>query len=317
MTTQAPAAPLLFVHAHPDDETLTTGITMTRYARAGHPVHVLTCTLGEEGEVVPPELAHLDVHHDDALGPHRREELRGAMAALGVTHEVLGEGDGRLSRYRDSGMAGLGTVPGPDTFVAADLEDAAALVAAVIRRVRPAVVVTYDRHGGYLHPDHVQTHRVTCAAVASLPVPERPLLYAVLTPASWAREDREWLARHLPADSSWTLPDPDGDYPPSVVADELVTHEVVDPSLVPLQALALRSHATQLTVDGRVYALSNDIAARLSGREGFARLDPVTGDLLAASHPDTTAGATTTGSTTTGSSTGAPRCADLTEGTPT
>ena len=295
---RAPAAPLLFVHAHPDDETLTTGITMTRYARNGYPVHVLTCTLGEEGEVVPPGLLHLDVHHDDALGPHRREELRGAMAALGVTHEVLGEGEGRLSAYRDSGMAGLGVPPGPDTFAAADLQVAAGLVAAVIRRVRPAVVVTYDAHGGYLHPDHVQTHRVTCAAVASLPADERPLLYAVLTPSSWAREDRVWLADHLPAESTWTLPDPDGPYPPSVVADELVTHEVVEPSLVPLQAQALRSHATQLTVDGEIYALSNDVAARLSGREGFALLDPQTGALAAApSDPG-------------------PRRTDLTEGAP-
>ena len=102
-------------------------------------------------------------------------------------------------------------------------------MAEVVRRVRPAVVVTYDEHGGYGHPDHIQTHRVTCAAVASLPADERPPLYAVLTPASWAREDREWLADHPPVGTGWALPDPDGDYPPSVVADDLVTHEVVDP----------------------------------------------------------------------------------------
>jgi len=276
----APAAPLLFVHAHPDDETLTTGITMARHAQEGHPVHVLTCTLGEEGEVIPPELLHLDVHHDDALGPYRREELRAAMAALGVSHEVLGEDESRLSAYRDSGMAGLDSPPGPGTFVRADPEEAVSLVVDVLRRVRPAVVVTYDEHGGYLHPDHVQTHRVTCAAVASLPREQRPLLYAVLTPRSWAREDRQWLAEHLPPDSPWSLPDPDGEYPPSVVADELVTHEVVEPTLVAVQARALRAHATQVTVDGETYALSNDIAARLSGREGFALLDPETGHLV-------------------------------------
>ncbi|MEO5981993.1 MAG: N-acetyl-1-D-myo-inositol-2-amino-2-deoxy-alpha-D-glucopyranoside deacetylase [Pedococcus sp.] len=307
MTPPAPAtaAPLLFVHAHPDDETLTTGITMARYAGAGHRVHVLTCTLGEEGEVVPPELAHLDAHHDDALGPYRREELRGAMAALGVTHEVLGERGDRRSAYRDSGMAGLDEPPAPDTFVRADLDVAAGLVADVVRRVRPAVVVTYDEHGGYLHPDHVQTHRVTCRAVASLPAGQRPLLYAVLTPRSWAREDRLWLAQHLPAGSPWSLPDPEGDYPPSVVPDEQVTHEVVDPSLVPVQAAALRSHRTQLTVDGQTYALSNSVAARLSGREGFALLDPETGSLVqrADSGPDVTDRQT-------------PRSTDLCEGTP-
>jgi N-acetyl-1-D-myo-inositol-2-amino-2-deoxy-alpha-D-glucopyranoside deacetylase len=278
-TTRARPA-LLLVHAHPDDETLTTGVTMARYVRDGYPVHVLTCTLGEEGEVIPERLQHLDAQHDDGLGPHRREELRGAMDSLGVTHEVLGEdpGSGRLSAYRDSGMAGVDLPPRADTFVRADLDVAAAMVADVVRRVRPAAVVTYDEHGGYLHPDHVQTHRVTCAAIASLPEDERPRLYAVLTPASWAREDREWLRAHLPAEPC-TLPDPDGDYPPSVVDDALVTHEVVEPELVGVQADALRHHATQVTVgaDGRTYALSNDIAARLSGREGFALLDPQTG----------------------------------------
>jgi N-acetyl-1-D-myo-inositol-2-amino-2-deoxy-alpha-D-glucopyranoside deacetylase len=281
VTTPAPdpQAALLLVHAHPDDETLTTGITMARHVRDGHRVHVLTCTLGEEGEVIPGELQHLDAQHDDALGPHRREELRGALAALGVTHEVLGEDPaaGRLSVYRDSGMAGVDLPPRPDTFVRADLDVAAAMVADVLRRVRPAAVVTYDERGGYLHPDHVQTHRVTCTAVASLPAEERPALYAVLTPASWARADREWLRANPPAEG-WTLPDPEGEYPPSVVDDAVVTHEVVEPDLVEAQAAALRHHVTQVTVgtDGRTFALSND-AARLSGREGFALLDPETG----------------------------------------
>ena len=275
-------APVLFVHAHPDDETLTTGLTMAHLVRAGHPVHVLTCTLGEEGEVIPADLLHLDAEHDDALGPHRREELRGAMAELGVTHEVLGEdpASGRLSVYRDSGMAGPPRPPRPEAFVNADLTEAARRVAEVVRRVRPAVVVTYDEHGGYAHPDHIRTHRVTCAAVASLPPDERPALYAVLTPRSWALEDRAWLAEHLPPDLPWTQPV--GDLPPGVVDDTLVTHEVVAPELVPVQAAALAHHVTQVTVVGDLYTLSNDVAARLGGREGFARLDPATG-LLAPS----------------------------------
>lgn len=272
---------LLLVHAHPDDETLTTGLTMAHHVRTGHPVHLLTCTLGEEGEVIPAELAHLDAEHDDVLGPFRRVELRAAMASLGVSHEVLGEDleVGRLSRYRDSGMAGPPRPPRPEAFVNADLHEAAALVREVIERVRPGAVVTYDRQGGYGHPDHIQTHRVTCAAVASLPPGQRPPLYAVLTPLSWAREDRAWLADHPAADERWTLPE--GDFPPSVVADELVTHAIADRSLVPAQARALAEHRTQVTVEGEHYALSNDVAARLSGREGFALLDPLTGELVA------------------------------------
>jgi len=81
----------LFVHAHPDDETLTTGLTMAAYASHRHDVHLLTCTLGEEGEVIPTALAHLGANRDDTLGSWRREELRRAMSVLGVTHSVLGE----------------------------------------------------------------------------------------------------------------------------------------------------------------------------------------------------------------------------------
>jgi N-acetyl-1-D-myo-inositol-2-amino-2-deoxy-alpha-D-glucopyranoside deacetylase len=271
--------PVLFVHAHPDDETLATGVALAHHARAGG-AHVLTCTLGEEGEVIPPELAHLDAAHDDALGPYRLGELRAAMQVLGVTHEVLGADPaaGRLSRWRDSGMAGTPSAGNPDAFCNADVAEVARLVAEVVRRVGPSAVVTYDRHGGYRHPDHVQTHRVTCAAVASLPEGSRPPLYAVLTPASWAREDRAWLASH-PTGPGWTLPDPDGEYPPSVVDDGLVTHRLVAPELRELQAEALRHHRTQVTVapDGLSYALSNDIAARLPGREGYALVDPATG----------------------------------------
>ena len=296
--TPQPAS-LWFVHAHPDDETLTAGLTMAHHVRAGHPVHVLTCTLGEEGEVIPPDLLHLDAAHDDVLGPHRRAELAAAMDSLGVSHEVLGEdaATGAQSRYRDSGMAGTPSAANPAAFVNADVTEAAGLVADVLRRIRPAVVVTYDEQGGYGHPDHIQTHRVTCAAILSLPADERPPLYAVLTPASWARQDREWLADHPPVGTGWSLPDPDGDYPPSVVADGLVTHEVVDPALVALQAAALRHHVTQVTVaaSGETYALSNDIAARLSGREGFALIDPQTGRLATpAARSDGDAGADAT-----------------------
>ena len=279
MTAHGSSGAVLFVHAHPDDETLTTGIALAHLHRRGARVHVLTCTLGEQGEVIPPELAHLDADHHDALGPYRREELRAAMAVLGVGHEVLGEdpATGALSVYRDSGMAGMPSAANPAAFVNADLDEAAARVAAVIRRTGAALVVTYDSEGGYRHPDHIQTHRVTCRAVASFAEGPRPELYAVLTPRSWARENRVWLADNLPEGSPWSLPDPDAEYPPSVVDDDIVTHEIVAPELVALQATALLAHRTQVSVDGETYALSNGIAARLSGREGFARLDPTTG----------------------------------------
>ena len=274
------SARLLFVHAHPDDETLATGVAITHHVAAGDEVHVLTCTLGEQGEIIPPELAHLDADHENSLGEYRRDELRGAMAAIGARHHVLGEDEarGRTSRWRDSGMAGSASADDPRAWVRSDDEEAVGAVAEVIAEVRPDVVVTYDAHGGYAHPDHIRTHEVTRRAVAALPEGGRPTLYGTFTPRSWAEEDRRVLAE-VPglAERGWSQPT--GDFPPSVVDDDVVTHAVVDPAAVEAQVAALRHHRTQVSLgpDG-TYALSNDIAARLPGREGYARLDPGTGE---------------------------------------
>jgi N-acetyl-1-D-myo-inositol-2-amino-2-deoxy-alpha-D-glucopyranoside deacetylase len=283
----------LFVHAHPDDETLTTGLTMAAYASRHHDVHVLTCTLGEQGEVIPPALAHLGANIDDTLGPWRREELRAAMSVLGVTHAVLGEDPGRgvASRYRDSGMAGSASAQHPDAFVRADPGEAAAMVAAHIRALRPDVVVTYDPQGGYAHPDHIQTHQVTRAALVALSAEaeaERvagPVAFCILTARSWACQDRQWLHDNVASNSANCIVlRQDEPYPPSVVSDETVTHVVEEPTLVEMQRSALSRYATQVVVYPGFYALSNHIAVRLSGREGFARFDPVAGQLVPAAH---------------------------------
>ncbi|AKU17661.1 PIG-L family deacetylase [Luteipulveratus mongoliensis] len=290
---------LLFVHAHPDDESLWTGVSLAHHVADGDEVHVLTMTLGEEGEVIPPELAHLelppgeprDPDAQDPLGALRREELRDAMAYAGVTSSVvLGEDDDpvqladperALPRYRDSGMAGTPSVEHPSAFVRADLDDAAEAVAAHIRRVDADVVVTYDANGGYGHPDHIQTHRVTRAAVQL--VERTPRLMVILTPQSWASQDRSWL-KHVPearlrADRL-ELP-PEGHAAElSVVPDDVVTHATVDPSAVATQRTALGAHRTQVRVFDDCFALSNDVAVRLAGREGFAEIDPATGSLL-------------------------------------
>ena len=285
-------ARLLFVHAHPDVETLTTGVTMAAYAARGHDVHVLTCTLGEQGEVIPPELAHLGADGDDTLGAWRREELRAAMSVLGVAHVVLGEDPGRgvVSRYRDSGMAGTPGAEHPDAFVRADLAEAASLVAAHIRALAPDVVVTYDEQGGYAHPDHIQTHRVTMLALSALAESDGvdlPEVYCILTPQSWATQDRAWLRENVVVNedvasigSRCVVLDRDAPYPPSVVSDQTVTHVVEEHALVDIQSRALAAHATQVRVYDGCYTLSNHIAVRLSGREGFARFDPVRGELL-------------------------------------
>ncbi|WP_068400000.1 N-acetyl-1-D-myo-inositol-2-amino-2-deoxy-alpha-D-glucopyranoside deacetylase [Kribbia dieselivorans] len=274
----------LFIHAHPDDETLATGVALAQLATTDQ-VYVLTCTLGEMGEVIPPELAHLAADADDTLGAYRRGELRRAMEALGVEHEVLGENalTGALSRWRDSGMAGAPSAADPRAWVNADRAEAVTAVREVIERIDPDVVVTYDEHGGYGHPDHIATHRVTCAAVDAMGA-GRPQVWAVYLPAGWAREDRVWLADHLSpgalAELGWTLPDPDGEYPPSVVEDlDLILLQV--PEAVGAQVSALVAHRTQVSVaetpHGPVYALSNNIAARLPGREAYCPIDPASG----------------------------------------
>src|SRR5687768_13192257 len=152
---------MLLVHAHPDDETINNGATMARYAAEGAQVTLLTCTLGEEGEVLVPELAMLAADEADQLGGYRIGELRAAMDALGVTDSRFLGGAGR---YRDSGMMGTPANMHPRAFWGADLDQAAAHLVTIIDAVRPQVVVTYDANGFYGHPDHIQAHRVAMRA---------------------------------------------------------------------------------------------------------------------------------------------------------
>lgn len=269
---------LLFVHAHPDDETLATGVAILHHVERGDDVHVLTCTLGEEGEVIPTELAHLEGADGDPLAEHRRAELAGAVAELGVTHHYLGaEADG-VPTYRDSGMVGSEAFGHPRSFAGSALDEVAAVMRTAIDAIAPDVVVTYDAHGGYGHPDHVRVHDAVRAALAEMP--SAPPLFVTQSPRSWVLEDREWLATHVPDSAGYAVPAADDDMAPSVVDDDLVTHAVIDPGVVERQLAALRHHETQVVVGDRWFALSNDIAARLAGREGYALLDPSTGDVI-------------------------------------
>ena len=289
-------ARLLFVHAHPDDESLWTGVAMAHHVEAGDEVHVLTCTLGEEGEVIPEDLRHLElpagqerpVDISDPLAAHRRQELENAMVAMGVTSSVvLGDaefaalaGPEHIQTYRDSGMLGTPSAQHPRAFATCDLDAVAAQIRAYITALCPDVVVTYDEQGGYGHPDHIRAHDATVAALAGIEenagvsVPD---LFITLTPRTWAEEDRAWLHATASAEflheTGFVVPAAADDYPPSVVDDTAVTHAVIDDEAVSRQKEALRQHPTQVTVADDVYALSNNIAARLSGREGYARYD--------------------------------------------
>ena len=152
---------ILFVHAHPDDETIGTGATMAHYAASGAKVTLVTCTLGEEGEIHVPALAQLEAAQADQLGGYRLIELDRACEALGVTdHRFLGG----AGRYRDSGMMGTPANEHPRCFWKADLDEAAGHLVEILRETRPQVLVTYDPNGFYGHPDHIQSHRVAMRA---------------------------------------------------------------------------------------------------------------------------------------------------------
>ena len=259
---------LLLVHAHPDDESIGTGATMAKYAAEGARVTLVTCTLGEMGEIIPPDLRHL---LPDELGQHRITELDRACAALGVTdHRFLG-GEGH---YRDSGMMGLPDNDDPRSFWQADVNEAADQLARVIKEVAADVIVTYDANGFYGHPDHIQAHRVAWRAHAM--TGRKAKFYAIAMPKSVLAE-----AVKLPEDS-WFVRDTDLS---TSTPDEAVTTEIDAAKYLPAKLDAMRAHETQITVDGEYYALSNELGQRILATEYYIRLDapgaPYEADLFA------------------------------------
>jgi N-acetyl-1-D-myo-inositol-2-amino-2-deoxy-alpha-D-glucopyranoside deacetylase len=268
---------LLLVHAHPDDESIGTGATMAAYAAQGARVTLVTCTRGELGEVIPPELAYLaaGAAAGDRLGEYRVGELAAACAALGVTdHRFLG-GPGR---WRDSGMMGLPSNQFPGCFWQADVEAAAAELAAVIRDVAPQVIVTYDANGFYGHPDHIQAHRVTRRAVqvaadpGAGPAAGSPWrvakLYATAMPRSVLAEAIK-LGPDAPA--GFTQAGAVADLPFGV-PDEQVSTEIDGTSHLAAKIAALRAHATQIAVDGPFFALADMVGQRIDGHEYYTLL---------------------------------------------
>ncbi len=265
---------LLLVHAHPDDETITSGVTMARYVAEGASVTLLTCTLGEEGEVLVPELAQLAADQADQLGGYRIGELRAAMAELGVTDTRFLGGAGR---WRDSGMMGTPANEHPRAFWNADLDEAVAQAVAVVREVRPQVVVTYDENGGYGHPDHIQAHRVAMGAVeAAADAAYRPELGPAWSVAKvyWSAVPRSVMQAGLDAlaesgASAMFEGVVDADELPFVVPDDVVAAEIDGRAWHDRKSAAMRAHATQITVDGPFFALSNNLGQEVLGIEHF------------------------------------------------
>ena len=267
MASEAPR--LLFVHAHPDDETINNGATIAHYVKRGAQVRVVTCTLGEEGEVSGDRWAGLTADRADQLAGYRIGELTAALAALGAGEPIYLGGAGR---WRDSGMAGTQPNPRQQRFVESG-EPAVRELAGVIASLRPHVVVTYDPNGGYGHPDHIRAHEITTAAVAAgrdngpWPVPK---FYWTVT----GRGAAAAAARALSADDllpHWQSLTGDG----FGVDDDRITTRIDATDGLPAKVEALRAHATQVTVGptGKACALSNDMAFPILGEEHYILVD--------------------------------------------
>ena len=253
---------VLLVHAHPDDETINNGATMALYAELGAAVTLVTCTRGEEGDILVPELTHLASGASDKLGEHRITELADAMKELGVTdHRFLAEGK---KVYRDSGMMGTDPNNRPDVFWQADLEEATKYLVDVIDEVKPHVLITYDEIGGYGHPDHIQAHRIAMLAAEK---------------SSWQIQKIYWntMPKSVIAESMAKMKELGSDFfgaesvddLPFAKDDQFVTTLIDGNSQVDKKMAAMKAHVTQISTDGPFFALSNNLGLQVWGDEYY------------------------------------------------
>lgn len=248
----------LFVHAHPDDETINNGVTMAQMVEEGVAVTLITCTRGEEGEVLVPELAHLASHVENDLGSHRVTELANAMKELGVTDHRF------LANYRDSGMLGTPQNSHPNCFWNADVAEAANELAKIIDEVKPQILITYDENGGYGHPDHIQANRVAMRA-AELSAWKIQKIYWNIMPKSVVAAG---MAAMKEQGSDFFGSESIDDLP-FVKDDSFVSAVIHAPNQVNKKIAAMKAHATQISLDGPFFALSNNLGVQVFGDEYY------------------------------------------------
>ena len=253
---------ILLVHAHPDDETINNGATMALYADRGAQVTLVTCTRGEEGEVLVPGLSHLASTEQDLLGSHRETELALAMKALGISdYRFLGAPS---TKFRDSGMMGTEPNNRPDVFWQADLDTTAKILVDVIEEVKPHILITYDEIGGYGHPDHIQAHRVAMRASEL---------------SSWQIQKIYWntIPKSIIAQSMEKMKEIGSDFfgaesiddVPFAKDDEFVTTLIDGAEYVDSKMAAMKAHETQIALDGPFFALSNNLGLQIWGDEYY------------------------------------------------
>jgi LmbE family N-acetylglucosaminyl deacetylase len=256
------------VHAHPDDEVISTGGVLARYAAEGAETILVTCTDGSQGFGPAGELPGETGHDLDEVAAIRRSELDASRALLGVGHlELLG--------YRDSGMAGWAGNGAEDAFCNAPIDVASSTVAALIEHYEPDVLVTYDASGGYGHPDHIQTHRVVMAALERTDAPAK-VYFTARNPNAASRMAEVRASLQLPPRRR-----PVGTAEPATTAalapaTAPITTVVDTRTALTAKRAALQAHASQLT-DTLWVRVSDRDFADLFGEESFRRVRDRTG----------------------------------------
>jgi mycothiol conjugate amidase Mca len=260
---------LMIVHAHPDDETIGTGGILARYSQEGVQTVLVMCTLGEEGEIVLPELDTEENH--TRLAEIRRGELQAAVDHLGLKHlEIL--------PYRDSGMAGTPSNEHPECFAQADLDEATGRLVQLVRKYRPQVLMSYNEHGGYGHPDHINAHKITVAAFDAAGDPTKypeagptwtpdKLYYISFRRALWLSAWQAMRERGLK-----TPMDEEGFDANRFVDDPRNTTNIDVAAYLPQKIAALREHRTQIRPDWFWLAVPEDLRADLFTCEHFIRI---------------------------------------------
>lgn len=259
------------VHAHPDDEVFMTGGTLARLSSEGVQTVLVTSTLGENGEIVDPDLDEATKQsYFPRLGQVREQELKAAVAALGVSEL-------RLLGFRDSGMAGTPENDDPASFHRATFDEAVKRLVALIREFKPQVLATYDPFGGYGHPDHIQAHRVTVVAfdvagdkrfypeLGLEPWQPGKLYYTALRRSFFQRMATEMRARGL--EGPWNNPEMELDSWGE--RDELITTRFEVADFLENKMQAFRAHKTQISPNNFMFLLPEEFRREGFGTEWF------------------------------------------------
>ncbi len=260
---------LMVVHAHPDDECIGTGGIFARYSVEGIRTVLVTCTLGEEGEIVVPEWDTPENHA--RLAEIREQELLAAVKHLGINHlEIL--------PYRDSGMMGTPSNQHPECFAQADLDEATGRLVRLVRQYRPHILMSYNEEGGYGHPDHITAHKITVAAYEAAANPAQyqeagepwsptKLYYISFRRALWLKV---WP---LMRERGIKTPLDDEGFDTSRFVDDPRINAVIDVrAYLPQKLAALREHRTQIRDDWFWLAIPEDLRDEMFNSEYFIRI---------------------------------------------